>query len=403
MPLNRRMLIDSQITPKNILILEPFREGNWHQSLNASLVMTCHRAYPNATVTFAGYSSHVSSVTELTGQQDWMRILHIDDLIDAENKFRPLGAFSAAKATVGLSNLLQADRIIVSSSTRYLIFVFDLFFSMRVLFERDIVFIIHDGLAQLGGLGFKSWLRSLAGFRGAILLASRRHKFVVLERAILEKLRSRDVRLGSRISFFRHPIYPRQCHEVAIRPSTAVDLIRVGIIGRLTRDKGFSRFLQLAECAHRKYPGKFEFHVIGKLSREIDGSELERYARYLSSGPAHEEIESASYVGLLAELDFAAFLYQGGRYAYTASGTLMDCVRERTPVFFSNNPIVKSIEAEHGEIGLDCDGLNDDEILDRLVRFRGTKRYEVWLANLGTIVDRRSPEGLAIDLRALLD
>lgn len=56
----------------SILLVEPVRRGAAHQAFNASLLLTCHAAFPTFRIIVAAFPDHLAFLRAALGDPDWL-------------------------------------------------------------------------------------------------------------------------------------------------------------------------------------------------------------------------------------------------------------------------------------------------------------------------------------------
>jgi len=219
----------------------------------------------------------------------------------------------------------------------------------------------------------------------------------VLESHVPEAVRAAMPELGDaadQIHVFPHPITssPLLGHAPPRPPSRP---LRIGLPGKVTRDKGIDEFARLA---HR-FDGRSEvrFEVNGWLPP--NAPDLEVDLSHLDVPPSPTPLSFDRYVDALSSLDYVCLPLGGAYYDFAASGTLLDAVAGLTPVLTLDTPIARGMFREAGDIGYVCE--NEDEltrVVEKLAAGVDPVRHARQVECLHAFRASRAPAALAYRL-----
>lgn len=383
----------------SILIVEPVRQGRTHQAFNASLIATCHAAFPHHQIVVAACEDHLEALREALGEPSWLLMqplpaVSLSSVADIRSDVR------VSMTVTRLVRQWHVEHLILSSFRTRLLWTLRLMgaFLARPL---NIVAIFHAGLASLVRRRRFGRLFTLFSERGALLALRSSVRFVVLEQAVLNELHKRDPVLAARCEVFPHPI-PPECLRSASGARMPRGLpVRVGLLGLATPQKGLLNFLALAREARDSYPGEFDFELVGRLHQDyqhLAGEVEEVSGRSVPQGVLSRE----EFLTRLARLDYALFLFEGGYYQFTPSGVLVDCIAMNLPVISTSSALIDNLESDLGPIGLRLEQVKPRLQLQQLRKEVREVNYGALQRNLCHLCKARTPQALSGTLHAIL-
>jgi glycosyltransferase involved in cell wall biosynthesis len=233
-----------------------------------------------------------------------------------------------------------------------------------------------------------------------MLRAPRPMHFLVLERAILDTVRRKAPPLAARLTVLPHPLPPDLLEPPRLERPPAPP-VKIGLLGLCTPQKGLNVFLDLARKLADS-PARIEFHVVGRIHEQFAERTL-AFMRYLSGQPSQAPLPRAEFVRGAAALHYAAFFFDGGHYAATASGVLLDCIALGIPLIGRRHPLLDALTEAAGDIGELCAPGEEEAMLRRLAESFDLQRYEKQRANMLSLRAERTPQALAAALRRLAE
>lgn len=382
-----------------ILLIEPLRRGAAHQAFNASLLLTCHAAFPQHQLVIVAFKDHLEALQESLATPSWLNYVAIPPgYAKAERPWS--SSLKQAWLVLSLVRQWHAQALLLTSVTTGLLW------SCRVLGlirkpPRQIIAIFHAGLVSILRPRRLAGLRKLAPGWGVIMLSDKKMQYLVLEKAILQQIAERDPLLATRFKVLSHPLPP----DLLAGPRATKDAIKpikIGFLGLATPQKGLLNFLSMARTAARRFPGDFEFELIGRL--HDDYRYLKRECEQWTHHPVTDKVLSRkSFINRVSGLDFAVFLFDGKHYDLTASGVLVDCMALGLPVIARPNALIRQLTEEAGgPLGYSCAEGGEFQLLDQLQQDFSEQQNQQFRLNLLRLAAKRHPECLAEPLYKLL-
>lgn len=383
-----------------IFVFDPIVWGEEHVPFNSALLKTIGLAFPYQTICFAGEDSHIKNLKNCLGE-DLSRLI----------VWKPL---AVPPRHAGFFHRLHADfrnvQLLLQNMPNEKKDVFVIMGNPSILWvlkylmrkgqnNRNIQVIFHGILASLANRRYslKSRIRYLdplmriQNIRTALrLFRDNRIQYIVLEESIRNAVLRELPDLQDNIVVLDHPI----SSETHVSAATHLcHPVQFGFLGLATKQKGFSQYLKVAAYITKLFPGKAEFHVIGKLSEEYAGS-IHSDMTYLSSKPDTEPLDRDEFDQRLGRLHYVCLFYDQ-HYEFSASGVLMDCISWQKPVIATKLPIFESIENNFGDIGYLCSPDDFVNTCETIIINNDVNRYDNQINNMGQAKRSRSPESLA--------
>lgn len=191
----------------------------------------------------------------------------------------------------------------------------------------------------------------------------------------VKRLASRQVDVAIGISHFisdlhkKDNFFPASAHvciynsvKKPIVNTIDSDLLRVGFIGRLTEDKGFDTFCEIASL-YKDEPDKYKFIAAGRFGNDNNGKCLSEKAGQL-------KIKLLGFVGLekfLSEVDVVVLPI---KWREPFGRTVVECALTNKPVFTSRNGGV-------AELFSFFENIYDNTSIDLLPNFMKEKTYRL--------------------------
>ena len=374
-----------------IYVCELYRQGGAHVPVNAGMLQIIRLASPDEEVCFFADAEHVEHVREQVGPEISSSIAWKTIDTPSPRAIYVVNLLSALKIYWQLAKSLSKSsrkRLVVTSADDSTIVV-ALKFLERFAFKGvRIQVIVHGGMTEQRfrnpWLRFKDTTTALSVFPNSSI------QYLVLEHDIGRRILQVLPSLAGKIEVLEHPLPPNERNSYARELSTP---IRFGFLGLATSMKGFPVFLDLAAQISRKYPGKAEFHVIGRLaSDQKPRPEME----LLATKPRSDRMSREQFIEEVKRLHFVIMPYKREYYEFSPSGTLVDAITWQVPVIATRLPIFERTFESSGSIGY----LFDSEIelytiVEDIVNAIDHSRYKVQISNLREAHGARTPEKLA--------
>jgi glycosyltransferase involved in cell wall biosynthesis len=221
-------------------------------------------------------------------------------------------------------------------------------------------------------------------------------QYVVLEDSIREVL-VRDVpALVSRVEVLEHPVAPNEGAEGA---ETLQLPIRFGFLGLANAVKGFPVFVDVARQVTEVFPGRAEFHAIGRWPAD---SNTTATLDCLATTPRRERLGRAEFIRGVRSLLYVVLPHQADFYDTSATGTLLDAIACCKPVIARKIPVFNKMFARHGDIGWLFDDDRDlKRVIDTIVAGADQSRYRNQVRNILKAQASRTPAALAARYREI--
>ena len=242
--------------------------------------------------------------------------------------------------------------------------------------------IMHGELGTALGWRSRDPRRRLIDLRSGLRVARHeRIKLIVLE----QHIRDAAVAAGLARDFLVWPL-PSVRHEQA--PATdwvPGNRLRLTFVGSANRRKGFGAIIDL----QRQFRTDHDWALVGELSDGFVPADARGF-----EVPAGR-LSRAEFVHELRRADYALMAF-GAEYAFTASGSLMDCIAQRKPIIAVRTPLLDLLETRHGRFGHLC---TDQSAMAALLadptRLRDPETYAGFQRALDAIHADRLPQRLA--------
>ncbi len=242
--------------------------------------------------------------------------------------------------------------------------------------------VMHGNLASVVGWRSRDPRRRLIDLRSALSMARHpRIRLILLE----PHIRAAAAEAGLPHDFLVWP-HPSPMHE---RPPPAPWIpgprLRLAFVGTGNRAKGFDDFLAL----HRSAPAAYDWTLVGRLDADYSPAEA------IGIEHASERLSRTEFLRQVRRADFAIIAFRED-YRLIASGSLLDCVAQRTPIIAVTNPMLAALARQYGPIGYLCADLAAAmELLTKPSRLQDRSAYNDFQQTLDAIQRDRAPEALA--------
>jgi glycosyltransferase involved in cell wall biosynthesis len=382
-----------------VLVIEPIRWEMEHVPINSALLKVCRAAWPDRPILLAAEATHLhhlgaaladSPLPSLNQLVIGLPPRHSSAWARWVADFRLVNTALGAAAESGAA-------VIFSSVNATLLWAIRNFLGKNPA-PLTVDAILHS-LSQLLQPVSLNPVNTVFHIRTALKFigADHRLQLLALESGIARELQERFPRAARNIKVFEHPL-PLDTGNNPGLPEQGP--IRFGFLGLATRQKGLFKFLAAAAETTRRFPGRAEFHLVGRLHESYAPGKLPDL-QVLATGPAPTPLERAPYVARLQKLHYVCLFFERDYYRLTASGVLLDCIAYEIPIISRRIPIVEDLTREFGEIGYLCEPADYAGTIAAILEHPDPEAYSRQVANLRRVKASRSPEALAQKLRAL--
>lgn len=389
-----------------IVCVELTARGNHHAPFNASFVQTVCAAFPAQEIEFHADASHLAQVREMIGRPpDNLRLLALalSDRWPEQPELVCLGRLWRDLRVI--ERLTRRRRreplaLVVSSASATAIIAARIVQTVFRWRRLRVQVPLHGQLGGINGWRPRNPLYRAIDLRSAIgRCHGPRLRYLVFEHGIKDALRRIFPATVRDVDVLPHPINGDEVGPVAV-PEPGEPL-RIAILGVATRAKGFDVYLDAAAALAREYPGRLEFHAIGRLHPELAGLDTS----VLSGGIGFAELSREDFRQRLAQMHYVCLPFRPSYYEFSASGTLIDAIGFAKPLFAIADGILDGIFREAGDIGYACRDANGlinafRDLARQPERFLA--RYHSQVEALRRLRLARLPQNLARDYRASL-
>jgi hypothetical protein len=221
-------------------------------------------------------------------------------------------------------------------------------------------------------------------------------QYVVLEDTIREVLVRDLPALVSRVEVLEHPVAPNEGAEGA---ETLQLPIRFGFLGLASAVKGFPVFVELARDVTHVFPGRAEFHAIGRWPADAKTIST---PGCLATMPRRERLSRAEFMRGVRSLHYVVLPHQADFYDTSATGTLLDAIACCKPVIARRIPVFEKMFARHGDLGwLFDDDRHLKSAIETIVAGADQSRYRNQVRNTRKAQASRTPAALAVRYREI--
>lgn len=367
-------------------VLDLMNKGRTHLPFNYSFLAILARAYPGEKIVFRAHASHLEALAEMGPLPEGVSVSPVPD--DAFFERRKGGVIENYGAVDYLCRTSLARNVVLMGARDWFLYRLIRIDELLSRVSFDIVF--HATLAEPAHWRSRNPFvrrKDLFGILAGRIPSGVR--FIVLERAIADSLRG-VVRKDTKISVLEHPA--QKVISQYSRGETASGKLRVAFIGATTPAKGFSTFL---ECA-KKYRGRFEFLCVGAATESYSKGDDDLFV----VPPSDEKLGIIEYERLLLGADLVCLPLDSVHYSWSASGTLLDCVRYGIPLITVRTKVVEDLSVRFGDFGYFLNSCQEiPDFLGSLSRLQVRRDSPRFRYALDRIADTRSIQTLAEDFR----
>ena len=379
-----------------IVLCEPLRWNQEHVPVNRSLLEALRLAFSDEEIRVYGEKQHLDHLSggPKGDRPEGVRFIPVElPVRHATLGYRLLPDYRLARFML---NRLKRDKhnlLIFTSVTVSILWTLQLFAK-----NVDVWAIYHSGLQTLVGWRSRNPLKRIQDLETALRGAcTGRIQLIVLEEPILDTINSKMPEVTACVHLIEHPIPPGRFEAVPVRLEMP---LQFGFLGLGTKQKGIFAFIDVASKIKKQYPGKADFHVVGRLHQDVDREELPAID-CLTTKPSEHRLDRDIYEKLVRQLHYVCLFFEGRQYDVTASGVLLDCIGHEKPIVTSNVALFKTLEERYGDIGFICNDGQYERVIATLIEKPDPQRYRRQVENLRKAKNARSPSQLALKIKAL--
>jgi hypothetical protein len=385
-----------------LLVCDPVCHGQQHVPVNSGLLKIIRTAFPSRTVSFFAQKTHLDFVREQLKNEPGNDIIW--KKLDVPHPYTPFFQRFVPDLRLVAHIFSQASQgpcsdIIFAASTPSTIWAVKILLDSRYRHLR-VHIILHGELSTINGWRSRNPYFRLQDIRTALTIGnSKRIKYIVLEEPIRDLAVQKLPGLKEKIGFIDHPL-PQYGDDIT--PAAFNPPLHFGFLGLATKQKGFFKFLEVAEIIVSKYPEKARFHLIGRIHSDYRNSDLPGL-KFLATSADKAPLERREFIDRLKALHYVCLFFQGSHYDYSASGVLLDCVAWEKPVMATPTPTIRQLDKKYGEIGYICDSADMVRMIESVIQNQDASRYHNQIAGMRRVKQSRSLPAQAMKLRYLLN
>lgn len=322
---------------RHIAVVEPQMEGIFHAPFNAALLHSIALAYPEATLSFRAFPSHLQVVQSILQQ-------HAPGLLD-RIQWRP----SEPPATTSLlarwrhgsramrEILAPREPIVFCSISRM-----QLLQLKRAMRPGDVVrAVLHGDLEAIEQPPADRFPLSLFSLPRVLLQRQPVGlRYIILSRSIWENVPPRFQQAMGSVGIIDHPY-----HFPPIEP-TPVNSLIFATFG----NTGSGQDLETIASSVKEVNPQIRFRLIGFL---VDQASVDRLSPYVEDAgciPIARDV----FLEHARSVTHTLWLCPPGHFRLRASGTFFDALAHGKPLVYTANPYIDSYYAEEPGIGVRC-------------------------------------------------
>jgi hypothetical protein len=247
--------------------------------------------------------------------------------------------------------------------------------------------VMHGNLGAVTGWRSRDPRHRLMDMRSALLVSQHpRIHLVVLEEHI--PAAAMKAGLTNRFLVWLHPTSADE--EPQQTPWSPPFRLQLTFVGTANRQKGFDQIIKL----QRKFRANYDWALAGTLSADFSRNDVADFDVPLG------RLSRPDYLTAVRRADYAILAF-GPEYAFTASGSLLDCITQRKPLIAITNTALEALQAQYGPFGYLCADLDAmATLLDHPERLRDAVVYAAFQHTLKAMHADRLPEHLAVKIRS---
>ena len=373
-----------------------------HVPFNASLLKTICLAFPGEPIHFYADKSHLKYVREEFGEDSsdhvsWNELsipgLKAGFYARLAPDFRMVSSFL---------DMMTTDDVFVMTANPSVLWALKYYTAKPSHKGKKVQVILHGDFSTLYRIPRRSMLNPfyyVGSLKRALKMPGyERLQHIVLEEPIKDEVLKHLPFLHRNIEVLDHPI-PLNSDSISMEN---LDLpIHFAFLGRAIKQKGFTTYLKVGAEVTKRFPGKVQFHYIGR----VRGRLLSKYAKQMSflyQMPGTERVERSEYTSRLKAVHFICLFYEN-KYKSCASGVLMDSIAWGKPIVGTKVPLFEKLQHTFGDTGYLSDKEDLIEVISSIVGNRDNQRYERQISNMMTLKSSRTPEALAVKYQDIVN
>jgi len=391
-----------------MLVVEPTIHGTGHSTINAGILRALRAAFPQQPIRFAAEVEHCHEVQRLNAPAP------LSDCAYQTIAVAPLGAPPLRRAWRIWRLLRRLLATVDDGGPIYLLLTcingpelhIAAWFARQARYRGRLWChcLLHGPDAGAFTWRSRNPLVRRMDLMAAVLRPADRHvRFLVLDAATLPPLEGLAPGLTARSGVFQLSLLSQEGADEGAEVLPGPPW-RIALPGQATAAKGIHSFVRIANRLTARYPGQFEFHLVGRLAADVADLELGAVKPHADRAQLRRakasQLPREVYLALLKSMHYACLPYQGSYYHTGASGVFYDAVNLRLPMLVMPAPHVRESFARFGDIG--C--LAEDEAaleaaIAGLATDAGPARYAAQRARLGLMREHFLPEATGQSLR----
>lgn len=389
------------------IVCEPIHLGMEHVPFNAGFLKSICLAFPDEKVYFYAERSHSEFVKDHIGEEFNTSIAWREVTLPKRHAnffFRLLSDFKTVNYLLKkLNNLSNKDVLVIVGNASILWAL--KYYTGKEHKHKRVQVVIHGDFSTLRRTPRREILNPFY-YIGCLKTALRlpgygRLQHIVLEESVRDSILKCMPFMQNSVFVFDHPIPVDDFEGEINRPYPSLTTpIQFGFLGRATDKKGFSMYLDVASEITMQFPGKANFHFIGRISEKYRQKNMNKMAS-LSEIPGKERLSRSEYTNRLKKLHFVCLFYSN-YYESCASGALLDCIASEKPIVANQLSLFRTIQLQYGDIGHLCNSDDFLETIRSIIQANDILRYQRQIKNMGHVKTSRTSENLAMKYTKLV-
>jgi hypothetical protein len=374
-----------------IVVCEPGCWASEHVPVNAGILATIRAAYPSRTVSFFGEESHLNLIKELLGFEmaqsiRWNKVT----LPPRYSAFKTRLASDLKLINHVLSRTIDGGHLLLTAGGPSTVLAIKALLGL-VHRGKKAQIILHGGIASLMGWRSRNPLVRAQDFKTALRVGGNRNiQYIVLEEPIRDELVRGLPFLTRCVEVLDHPIPVNEGFEDSVQFKPP---FQFGFLGLATEQKGFMKFVEIASEVGKRYPGRAEFHAIGRIHSDLKEKDMPA-VQALSTKPSEAALSRSDFAAAVSALHFVCLFFQGNHYELSPSGVLLDSVAWEKPVIGTESSLLKNLRERFGDIGYLCGNGDLNVTVESIVRNGDPVRYRGQTRAVRKVKESRTPQAL---------
>lgn len=324
-----------------IVVYEPWAKSTAHYEFNKNLLIIVAEIYKNEKIIYYGDSKQIELLKK--------------EVLNENIEYKAISILNygySNKIKIIYNEMKNIKKIFLNKASRYFIFnCLPLTLLLIKLFNKNKNIKINAIFHGLEGLNIKK-INMYKLFKYSLNLKfTGKIKYFVLGEKIKFNLVQRFPNLEKNIEFFNHPYTLRKFNK---EKNKNEHKIKIGTVGYATEDKGFLDYIKIVKNISKL--NMYEFYHIGKIEEKIKVPKEIKTINKNNSVLSNEEYEKG-----VQSLDYLLYFYPKDSYKLTASGALLDCLKDVKPIIALKNDYFIEVDSKIGGMGYIVE--NTSEIL----------------------------------------